>query len=67
MVSTQHYLFGNLKRTLHVKGFRINAEIIAVSKVCFEDPYQLSYKKGAEVLEKCFKEFAAIAGDHVDK
>ena len=56
LASSYYLLFVDLKRLLQGKVFGSNEEVISETETYFEAKDKLFYKKGIELLEKCWNQ-----------
>ena len=62
-----YWLLADLKRRLQGKKFGSNEEVILETEAYFEAKDKSFYKKGIELLEKCWNQCITLEGDYVDK
>ena len=67
LAPSDYWVFVDLKRMLQGKRFGSNEEVILETEAYFEAKDKSSYKKGTELLEKCWNQCIKLEGDYVDE
>ena len=60
LASSNYQLSADLKRMLQGKRFSSNEEVILETEVCFEAKDKSFYKKGIELIEKCWNQYITL-------
>nr|XP_032516200.1 uncharacterized protein LOC116769267 [Danaus plexippus plexippus] len=65
LAPSDYWLFGEIKKMLASKKFRVNEEVIAETEAYFEAKDKSFYKSGIEMLERRWNDCIALDGDYV--
>ena len=67
LAPSDYFQFIDLKRMLQGKIFGCNEEVIAETEAYFEAKNKSFYKKGIEMLEKCWNQCITLEKDYDDE
>ena len=67
LASSDYWLFADLKRMLQGKRLGSNEELISETETYSEAKDKSFYKKGINLLEKCWNQCITLEGDYVDE
>ena len=65
LAPSDYWLFADLKRMLQGKRFGSNEKVILETEVYSEAKDKSFYKKGTELLKKCWNQCITLEGDYV--
>ena len=67
LATSDYWLFADLKRMLQGKRTDSNEKVISETETYFEAKDKLFYKKGIELLEKCWNQYITLEGDYINE